>query len=140
MQCLSCSSEKIYCPYIVYDSAGKLEEIQPTGCFHARNGQLLNADSVRSFCKSVGTPLVAINVAPRMDYDTTALPWFLVPRWNTSAWGEYITHFGPQGVLDHKARGHGAMDQRSSSIATGCRRFEPPRLVDIQYVYFNTYG
>eukprot|EP00435_Cladocopium_sp_Y103_P020269 s2199_g4.t3 len=41
----------------------------------------------------------------RMDYDTTALPWFLVPRWNTSAWAEYITHFGPQGVLDHKVLG-----------------------------------
>ena len=48
--------------------------------------------------------MVTISVASRMDYDTTALPWFLVPRWNTSAWGEYITHFGPQGVLDHKAR------------------------------------
>ncbi len=39
----------------------------------------------------------------RMDYDTTAQPWFLQPRWNTSGWAEHISNFGPQGVHDHKA-------------------------------------
>lgn len=38
----------------------------------------------------------------RMDYDTTAQPWFLQPRWNTSGWAEHISHFGPHGVHDHK--------------------------------------
>ena len=41
----------------------------------------------------------------RMDYDTTAQPWFLRPRWNTSGWAEHISHFGPQGVHDHKVLG-----------------------------------
>jgi len=41
----------------------------------------------------------------RMDYDTTAQPWFLQPRWNTSGWAEHISHFGPHGVHDHKVLG-----------------------------------
>lgn len=62
----------------------------------------------------------------RMDYDTTALPWFLVPRWNTSAWGEYITHFGPQGVLDHKMLGGLCLPSHCDVASTA--RFLAPRM------------
>ena len=115
MQCLSCSSEKIYCPYIVYDSAGKLEEIQPTGCFHARNGQLLNADSVRSFCKSVGTPLVAINVVCFQDglrHHGSAL----VP-------GTPMEHLGVGGVYHALWTSGGTRSQGTAWQVEGVARF-----------------
>lgn len=40
----------------------------------------------------------------RMDFDATAIPWFLEPQWNTSAWAQHVARYGPSGVHDHKAR------------------------------------
>lgn len=37
-----------------------------------------------------------------MDYDVTAMPWLLLPRWNSSGWASYISRFGPQTVHDHQ--------------------------------------
>ncbi|CAJ1388945.1 unnamed protein product [Effrenium voratum] len=41
----------------------------------------------------------------RKDFWATAVPWFLAPRFNTSAWARHVASFGPTGVHEHQVVG-----------------------------------